>query len=111
MRNGKYRYIPVLHCVFLPTIFVFSVFYHTSIKGINTEIPNTSERRNGMHTTKKIEPIIQITVDLDTLALMLGCGKVTAREIGECAAAKVVIGRRVLYSVDKVKAYVNALAE
>ena len=35
----------------------------------------------------------------------------TARKIGEQAGAKIVIGRRVLYSVEKVKNYLSYLEE
>ena len=42
---------------------------------------------------------------------MLSCGHATARKIGEQAGAKIVIGRRVLYSVEKVKNYLSYLEE
>lgn len=52
-----------------------------------------------------------LTVDIETLSAMLSCGHATARKIGEQAGAKVVIGRRVLYSVDRVRKYLDCLAE
>ena len=51
-----------------------------------------------------------IAVDIEQLAAMLGCGKTTARQIGESSGAKITIGRRVLYSVSKVERYVEAIA-
>ena len=39
-----------------------------------------------------------IAVDIEGLSAMLSCGRATARKIGEQAGAKIVIGRRVLYS-------------
>lgn len=63
-----------------------------------------------MRATTKRESVKQITVDIDGLAAMLSCGKATARKIGEEACAKITIGRRVLYSVDKVKQYLEAIA-
>ncbi len=42
---------------------------------------------------------------------MLSCGHATARKIGEQAGARIVIGRRVLYSVEKVKEYLKCLEE
>lgn len=42
---------------------------------------------------------------------MLSCGHATARKIGEQAGAKIVIGRRGLYSVEKVKNYLSYLEE
>ena len=53
----------------------------------------------------------QITVDLEQLSAMLGCGKATARKVGEQAEARIVIGRRVLYSVEKIQRYLNCCAE
>ena len=44
-----------------------------------------------------------IAVDIEGLSAMLSCGRATARKIGEQAGAKIVIGRRVLYSIEKVK--------
>ena len=44
-------------------------------------------------------------------SVMLSCGHATARKIGEQAGAKIVIGRRVLYSVEKVKNYLSYLEE
>ena len=42
-----------------------------------------------------------IAVDIEGLSAMLSCGRATARKIGEQAGAKIVIGRRVLYSIEK----------
>lgn len=52
-----------------------------------------------------------LAVDIERLSAMLSCGHATARKVGEQAQARVVIGRRVLYSVDKVRHYLNRLAE
>ena len=56
-----------------------------------------------MNKTLKREDNHKITVDIERLAAMLSCGRATARKIGEQAEARICIGRRVLYSVDKVK--------
>ncbi len=45
------------------------------------------------------------------LSARLSCGRATARKIGEQAGAKIVIGRRVLYSIEKVKKYLLYLEE
>lgn len=58
------------------------------------------------HTTTE-----KITVSIDALAGMLDCGKPTARQIGAAAGARIKIGKRVLYSVEKVNAYLNSIAE
>ncbi len=64
-----------------------------------------------MNKTTSADSDIMITVDIDKLAAMLSCGKATARKIGEDAGAKLVFGRRVLYSVDKVREYIRILAD
>ena len=64
-----------------------------------------------MNKTKE-RPISQpITVNIDKVSAMLSCGHATARKIGEQAGAKIIIGRRVLYSVEKVKNYLSYLEE
>ena len=45
----------------------------------------------------------RLTVDIEGLMAMLSCGAVTARKIADCAEAKIIVGRRVLYNVDKIK--------
>lgn len=62
-----------------------------------------------MNKTKMRENEQPITVDIEKLSAMLSCGHSTARKIGEQAGARIVIGRRVLYSVEKVKKYLNYL--
>lgn len=57
------------------------------------------------------EPEKMIAVDIEKLSSMLSCGHATARKIGEQAHAKIIIGRRVVYSVEKVRGYLNSLAE
>ena len=64
-----------------------------------------------MNKTKERPTSQPITVNIDKLYEMLSCGHATARKIGEQAGAKIVIGRRVLYSVEKVKNYLSYLEE
>lgn len=64
-----------------------------------------------MNKTKVRETTQPITVDIEKLSAMLSCGHATARKIGEQAEARIVIGRRVLYSVEKVKKYLSYLEE
>ncbi|HBL6275402.1 TPA: hypothetical protein LR738_000622 [Clostridioides difficile] len=64
-----------------------------------------------MNKTKERNTSQPITVDIETLCAMLSCGYATARKIGQQAGAKIVIGRRVLYSVEKVKDYLSYLEE
>lgn len=64
-----------------------------------------------MNKTMFRETSEYITVDIEKLSAMLSCGHATARKIGEQAGARICIGRRVLYSVDKVKQYLVALSQ
>lgn len=64
-----------------------------------------------MFKTKKRMVEEPITVDIEGLSALLSCGHATARKIGEQAGAKIVIGRRVLYSVEEVKKYLSYITE
>ena len=60
-----------------------------------------------MRQTKERESNCRLAVDIEGLAAMLSCGQMTARKI----EARITIGRRVLYSVQKVEKYLEAIAE
>lgn len=60
-----------------------------------------------MRTTLDRQTDQKLLVTLDEVAAMLSCGLVTARKAAEEAGARVEIGRRVLYSVEKIEEYVN----
>ena len=62
-------------------------------------------------TTTRQQPAKPLTVDINGLAGLLSCGHATARKIGEQAEARICIGRRVLYSVEKVQKYIYDLAD
>lgn len=64
-----------------------------------------------MQQTKERECQNRLAVDIEGLAAMLSCGYMTARKIAEDAGARLTIGRRVLYSVQKVEKYLDAIAE
>ena len=49
----------------------------------------------------------RITVNANTLAGMLDCGRATAVKIGTEAGARVQIGTRVLFKVSEVERYIN----
>ena len=63
-----------------------------------------------MRQTKERESNCRLAVDIEGLAAMLSCGQMTARKIAEDAGARITIGRRVLYSVQKVEKYLEAIA-
>ena len=64
-----------------------------------------------MNKTSLREAEEVITVDIEKLSAMLSCGRATARKIGEQAEAKICIGRRVLYSVDRIRKYIGDVSE
>lgn len=51
-----------------------------------------------------------LTVNAETLAGMLDCGRATAVKIGTDAGAKIQIGRRTLYRVSIVERYMDSLS-
>ncbi len=56
-------------------------------------------------------PFRKSSVDTKELQEMLSCGRVTAVQIGNNAGAKIQIGRRVLWNVRKVNAYLDSISE
>lgn len=64
-----------------------------------------------MKKTLNRETAMPLTVNLDKLSAMLSCGHSTAKKVAEQAEARIIIGRRVLYSVDKVRDYLACIAE
>ena len=64
-----------------------------------------------MRKTREISSGSKMTVDLINLQDMLCVGRGTAEEIGKNANAVIKIGRRKLYNVEKIKAYLNSLSE
>lgn len=61
--------------------------------------------------TEKDKAIEKVTVDIKQLTEMLSVGRNTALAIAESAGAGIKFGRRKLYSVAKIKAFMNAQAE
>ena len=59
-------------------------------------------------TTKHDTTQDTIAVDIYGLMELLSCGKPTAKEIGEKSESRIpTSGRRVLYSVEKIKNYIS----
>lgn len=50
--------------------------------------------------------VMPLCVDTEMLQVLLSCGHKTATEIGENAEAKLYVGKRVLWSTEKIKEYV-----
>lgn len=64
-----------------------------------------------MNKTKTRKTDNLLTVNVEQLSAMLSCGHATARRIGKDAGARIVVGRRVLYSVKKIEYYIEMLAD
>lgn len=64
-----------------------------------------------MRKTRTIETNNKVSVNAETLAKVLDCGKPTAMKIGDAAGARFQIGKRVLYKLDKVEKYIDGLAD
>ena len=54
-----------------------------------------------------IEGRDRLTVNADTLAAMLDCGRVTAVRIGNEARAKIKVGNRTLFRVPVIERYLD----
>lgn len=65
-----------------------------------------------MRKTKRREllPTNNITVNIEGLAALLSCGRDSARKIGTDARARIQIGSRTLYAVDRVREYLMWIA-
>lgn len=63
-----------------------------------------------MHRTMKRSNRNYLTVNAETLAGMLDCGRATAVKIGTDAGAKIQIGRRTLYKVSDVEKYLETIS-
>ena len=63
-----------------------------------------------MRKTTEYKAENRLTVDIEGLMAMLSCGEVTAKKIAGHAEAREIVGRRVLYNVDKIKKYLDTMA-
>lgn len=69
---------------------------------------------HAVRTTKKFEngeSQEKIAVTTEELQAMLSCGRHSAVQIGEAAEARIQIGKRVLWNVQKVREYINLISE
>jgi hypothetical protein len=62
-----------------------------------------------MYKTTEIKTDNKITVDINGLMGMLSVGRQTAEQIATAAGAGLKVGRRKLYRVDKITAYLDEL--
>lgn len=72
-----------------------------------------TEDNFAMRATKKFENgngQDKIAVTTEELQALLSCGRSTAVQIGETAEARIQIGKRVLWNVQKVREYINLIS-
>lgn len=65
---------------------------------------------NKTKTTNNITLSDRISVNTETLANYLDCGRATAVKIGTDANAKIIIGKRVLWNINKIKKYLDSIS-
>lgn len=51
----------------------------------------------------------KIAVTTEELQAMLSCGRYSAMQIGEAAEARIQIGKRLFWNVEKVRNYINLI--
>lgn len=64
-----------------------------------------------MHKTNVIDCDNKMAVDINGLQAMLSVGRNTADEVGVKAGAVIRLGKRKLYNVKKIEAYLDNLTE
>lgn len=64
-----------------------------------------------MNATRRVNISGKQVVDTAELQSLLSCGRKTAVEIGDHAGAKIKIGRRVLWNVNKVQQYLDNISK
>ncbi len=64
-----------------------------------------------MYAIKKTTDVKKILINVSDLQEMLCVGKNTAYQIGKDAGAVCRIGKRMLFNVEKINAYINALTD
>lgn len=66
-----------------------------------------------MRATKQFNNVdtqSKITINTDELQAMLSCGRYFAIQIGEAAEARIQIGKRIFWNVEKIKSYINSIS-
>ena len=66
-----------------------------------------------MRATKQFNNVdtqSKITINTDELQAMLSCGRYSAIQICEAAEARIQIGKRIFWNVEKIKSYINSIS-
>ena len=62
-------------------------------------------------TNKELISPDALLVDTRTLQRITGCGRDSATKLGNDAGARVRVGKRLLWNVEKIKAYISRISE
>lgn len=65
---------------------------------------------DGLYLRETVTPEA-LLVDTRTLQRITGCGRDAATTIGNNAGARVRVGKRLLWNVEKIKAYISRISE
>lgn len=65
---------------------------------------------DGLYLRETVTPEA-LLVDTRTLQRITGCGRDAATKIGNDAGARVRVGKRLLWNVEKIKAYISRISE
>lgn len=66
-----------------------------------------------MRATKQFNTVDtqnKIAITTDELQAMLSCGRYSAVQVGEAAEARIQIGKRIFWNVEKVKTYIDLIS-
>lgn len=65
-----------------------------------------------MRATKKFYDDIneRVAITTEDLQAMLSCGRYSAVTIGDSAGARIQIGKRIFWNVEKIKNYINNIS-
>ena len=66
-----------------------------------------------MRATKQFNNVdtqSKIAINTDELQAMLSSGRYSAVQIGEAAEARIQIGKRIFWNVEKIKSYINSIS-
>ena len=59
---------------------------------------------------KNVDPQDKIAITTLELQAMLSCGRYSAVQTGELAEARIQIGKRVFWNVEKIKTYIDSIS-
>lgn len=65
---------------------------------------------DGLFLREAVAPDV-LLVDTRTLQRITGCGRISATKLGNDAGARVRVGKRLLWNVEKIKKHISLISE